>query len=119
MKKKCFPLLACIPLMVTAACVDMDSMDDLADDFDQNTSAMIAGQPVYPSGSTMSGLVAKRVAKKVNFWGKKEIVPEFNAFNVSNADTGVLFLYLRAEYQRMHLWRVRQVSLRGRSPLRR
>lgn len=91
MKKKCFPLLACIPLMVTSACVDMDSMDDLAADFDQNTSALIAGQPVYPSGSTMSGLVAKRVAKKVNFWGKKEIVPEFNAFNVSNADTGVLY----------------------------
>ncbi len=90
MKKSLFSLLACLPLICVASCAEMDSMDETDMDVVEQSSALIPGQPVYPSGNAMSGLVAKRVAKKVNFWGKKEIVPEFSAFNVSGADLGVL-----------------------------
>ena len=47
--------------------------------------------PVYEPGETLTGLTAYRVARKVNFWGKKEITPGFEAFDVENADLGVLY----------------------------
>ena len=76
MKVSSIPILLCLPLFIVTSCADMDAMDDDLD-LRQHSSALIPGQPVYPDGVTMNGLVAKRVAKKVNFWGKKEIVPEF------------------------------------------
>lgn len=91
MKNKFFSIIACLPIMTLASCSDADVTDDIDVDLAQQNAALVTDQPVYPSGETMTGLVAKRVAKKVNFWGKKEIVPEFNAFNVSNADLGVLY----------------------------
>ena len=91
MKIPFFSLLACLPLISVVSCSDFDTMNDTETDLTEQSAALIPGQPVYPSGNAMSGVVAKRVAKKVNFWGKKEIVPEFSAFNVSNADLGVLY----------------------------
>ena len=91
MKVSFVPLLMCLPLVAAVSCAEMDAVDENEIDLGQSSAALIPGQPVYPDGEAMSGLVAKRVAKKVNFWGKKEIVSEFSAFNVPNADLNVLY----------------------------
>ncbi len=85
MKKFLFSALASLAAFATVSCSDSDFYDD----FDETTQPLV--QPEYPNGPTMTGLTAKRVAKKVNFWGKKEIVSEFQAFNVSGADLSALY----------------------------
>ena len=82
--------MAGLSMLTVTSCADFDVLEENESDLVQQSAAIIPGQPVYPSGTAMSGVVAKRVAKKVNFWGKKQIVSEFSAFDVSGADLGVL-----------------------------
>ena len=90
MKVSFVPLLVCLPLFAAVSCANMDAVDENELVLGQHSAALIPGQPIYSDGVAMNGLVAKRVAKKVNFWGKKEIVSEFSDFNVPNADLNVL-----------------------------
>ncbi len=91
MRFSLIPVLACMSLFAVTSCADFDAMEEDAGDLAVNKAAILPNQPEYAPVADMTGLVAKRVAKKVNFWGKKEIVPEFSAFNVSGADLGVLY----------------------------
>ncbi|MBQ9817788.1 MAG: hypothetical protein IJM59_10065 [Proteobacteria bacterium] len=87
MKKFILLALAMLSFVLVTSC----SEADFDDEFEEVSAAVLPGQPVYADGTQMNNLVAKRVAKKVNFWGKKEIVDEFKQFNVPNADLDVLY----------------------------
>jgi len=47
--------------------------------------------PVYAAGTTLTNITARRVAKKINIWGKKEIAKGFEPFDVDDADYSVLY----------------------------
>ncbi len=81
----------CAIMLTLIGCSDSDMID--VQDFSQNDSALSIQMPTisYDAGADMEDVTAVRVAKKVNFLGKKEITKGFEAFDVKNADYSVLY----------------------------